>query len=272
MTYKEQLETTEWTKKREQILFRDNYQCQSCGKHGVCGLNVFITIDNIRKLNDYIEEEDVLELLNSQLHENICLKENKENFEIWEDDEIYPPTNKEGLIFYPIITANTTQSPPHYISFLKINDIKDIFEYDFKEKDMCVDILECKQPKKIISPFLFQICNVAGNDVYQLITKSKSIIIRKNPAALPILNIHHKSYIIDHLAWEYDDSNLITLCENCHKELHKNHEIPLYDENHNLISHLETCSKCGGIGYIYKYKHYHNGICFDCGGTGVIIT
>ena len=71
MTYKEQLETTEWTKKREQILFRDNYQCQSCGKHGVCGLNVFITIDNIRKLNDYIEDEDVLELLNSQLHENI---------------------------------------------------------------------------------------------------------------------------------------------------------------------------------------------------------
>lgn len=41
---------------------------------------------------------------------------------------------------------------------------------------------------------------------------------------MPILHVHHKSYKENHLAWEYENSNLITLCEDCHqKEHYQNH-------------------------------------------------
>lgn len=76
---------------------------------------------------------------------------------------------------------------------------------------------------------------------------------------------------MNRLAWEYDNSNLITLCENCHEEEHIQQEIPLYDENLNLISHIETRDRCNGLGYIKQYNYYHNGICFKCEGKGVII-
>jgi hypothetical protein len=35
------------------------------------------------------------------------------------------------------------------------------------------------------------------------------------------LNVHHKKYIKDKKIWEYDDNNLSTLCESCHKEVHE---------------------------------------------------
>lgn len=35
------------------------------------------------------------------------------------------------------------------------------------------------------------------------------------------LNIHHKVYYSGRLPWEYDDSDLITLCQACHFQLHK---------------------------------------------------
>ena len=34
------------------------------------------------------------------------------------------------------------------------------------------------------------------------------------------LQVHHKHYIKGKLAWEYEDSNFITLCRDCHKEVH----------------------------------------------------
>ena len=34
------------------------------------------------------------------------------------------------------------------------------------------------------------------------------------------LQVHHKKYIKNRLAWEYDESNLVTLCSECHKKIH----------------------------------------------------
>ena len=86
----------------------------------------------------------------------------------------------------------------------------------------------------------------------------------------PILNIHHKSYITNHNAWEYENSNLITLCESCHQKEHEQHKILLLNENNKPLKYMHTCSRCGGIGYIRKYKHIQNGVCFNCGGIGVV--
>lgn len=271
MRYKEQLETTEWTKKREQILFRDHYQCQSCGKHGICGQNIFIEVKDIKQLKEYIGDKSILELLNTSLYKDISIEDNKEDFEVVMDDEYFPPIKKAGYLFYPIITTNSIQIPSHYLFYGKSNDIKEIFEYCFHAENMFTEILGCNRSKNIIPPFFLQAIKLNGKDVFQFITKNKSIIIRKESATTPVLNIHHKSYIMNRLAWEYDNSNLITLCENCHEEEHIQQEIPLYDENLNLISHIETCDRCNGLGYIKQYNYYHNGICFKCEGKGVII-
>ncbi len=34
------------------------------------------------------------------------------------------------------------------------------------------------------------------------------------------LHVHHKSYDKDCMIWEYDNKNFITLCSQCHKEIH----------------------------------------------------
>ena len=31
------------------------------------------------------------------------------------------------------------------------------------------------------------------------------------------LHVHHKSYIYGRMPWDYDDSNLVTLCKHCHR-------------------------------------------------------
>lgn len=272
MTYKEQLETTEWIKKRKQILFRDNYRCQLCGKHGICGLNIFIEIKDIKQLKEYIDDKYILELLNTSLYKDIYTDSNKEDFEILVDDEYLLPIKKARQIFYPIITTNSIQIPPQYLFCGDLNDINEVFEYCFQEKNVCIEILGCNRSKEIVPPFFLQIIKIGERDVFQFITKNKSVILRNKTAEIPVLNVHHKSYVINRLAWEYDNSNLITLCENCHEEEHRQREIPLYDEDFNFISNVKTCDKCKGLGYIKKYNHYYNGVCFGCGGTGVVIS
>lgn len=34
------------------------------------------------------------------------------------------------------------------------------------------------------------------------------------------LNVHHRKYIKDKKIWEYNNDQLVTLCDNCHKEVH----------------------------------------------------
>ena len=35
------------------------------------------------------------------------------------------------------------------------------------------------------------------------------------------LHVHHKQYLKDRLAWEYEDEELIVICESCHKAEHE---------------------------------------------------
>lgn len=93
------------------------------------------------------------------------------------------------------------------------------------------------------------------------------------PIEVPTFNVHHLKYIVGRKPWEYEDNVLITLCISCHEKRHKNKEIPIYiyREDGSLISIADLCLKCGGSGYISKYKYYMKGICFDCWGEGVII-
>lgn len=48
------------------------------------------------------------------------------------------------------------------------------------------------------------------------------------------LQVHHRQYHYDTQSdaflkpWEYDDTNLITLCESCHKKGHELYKIPTF--------------------------------------------
>ena len=84
------------------------------------------------------------------------------------------------------------------------------------------------------------------------------------------LNIHHKFYIENRLAWEYDNDALIVLCNKCHQHIHETEEIYCYLENGEKEK-LEMCWKCSGSGFIPVFSYYKNGICFECGGHGIIL-
>ena len=85
------------------------------------------------------------------------------------------------------------------------------------------------------------------------------------------LNVHHKFYITNKDPWEYEDEDLITLCPRCHKNEHQTKTIPVLNSNGDKLSDTTACSRCGGYGYIPKYEHVQDGICFRCWGEGIVI-
>lgn len=80
------------------------------------------------------------------------------------------------------------------------------------------------------------------------------------------LEVHHTRYILNRLPWDYDNDDLITLCNHCHTEFHQNNKVPVYSENGLKDLEYKMCDKCNGIGYISQYLHIQEGICFQCGG------
>ncbi len=96
----------------------------------------------------------------------------------------------------------------------------------------------------------------------------------KNIKAPPILEnehiilcVHHKYYIDKKQPWEYINNALITLCQNCHQDLHNKTKIPVYtDITKTKQLNLTKCHRCNGSGYLSQYHYCQNGICFDCKG------
>ncbi len=85
---------------------------------------------------------------------------------------------------------------------------------------------------------------------------------------LPSLNVHHRYYLFEHKAWEYNDEVLVTLCKKCHEFIHIKHCPIVYYQKGDLLIPLNftPCSRCGGRGYIPEYRHISDGICFRCNG------
>lgn len=81
----------------------------------------------------------------------------------------------------------------------------------------------------------------AGDNYYQIHIKSNfslSIIFRFKPyyhLVMPRLNVHHKVYYRNRKIWDYQDDELVTLCERCHHYVHalKNIGIPIVEQDAN---------------------------------------
>jgi hypothetical protein len=113
-----------------------------------------------------------------------------------------------------------------------------------------------------------------GTEEELTFTNKDGIIITENIPSFIVtdkpyfLHVHHKYYIFNQLPWEYNDSALITLCNWCHEEVHKNEKIILYSDS--LLQKFEDlipCKRCNGTGWFPQYKHVQLGICFECSGA-----
>ena len=83
-----------------------------------------------------------------------------------------------------------------------------------------------------------------------------------------VLHVHHLYYVLSKYPWEYEDRALVTLCNNCHLEIHKVEIIPVYEikEGERMKIPASTCSRCHGAGYFPQYNHVEAGVCFQCRG------
>tara|TARA_R110002020_G_scaffold419155_1_gene628390 strand:- start:380 stop:1081 length:702 start_codon:yes stop_codon:yes gene_type:complete len=68
------------------------------------------------------------------------------------------------------------------------------------------------------------------------------------------LHIHRKYYIRGHLAWGYADDALVSLCENCHRDLHSSSAIAVYNSDHDLEDYYSNCKRCHGMGFFPEFS------------------
>jgi 5-methylcytosine-specific restriction endonuclease McrA len=73
-----------------------------------------------------------------------------------------------------------------------------------------------------------------GTSFYRISSEKNGITVEMdfglNWLVLPTMQIHHKLYIENRQLWEYEDSHLVTLCKDCHTLVHKNIDIPLFND------------------------------------------
>lgn len=82
------------------------------------------------------------------------------------------------------------------------------------------------------------------------------------------LQVHHKYYVNGQMAWDYPDNALVALCEDCHRKIHDIQTPLLFeDTQYSHYKQLTPCARCGGSGYIDRYKHVEGGVCFSCRGA-----
>lgn len=236
MSYKKLLERPEWQNRRREILLRDNLKCVICNNEKMIA-NATI----VKGLRTISPEND-----------NLIFQFDLEN------ETLYYRIKNENLI----ITLNETAINHHLNIYLTkseeenyISGIQGKFEYDqielnkYSENNILKDFITDDQWKKLVT-----------QDIIENNTKWYYV---------PGLQVHHNKYIEKRKPWEYDDNDLITVCRDCHEQIHATTTIKVYSYiNPNIeIKNLTPCRKCNGHGYFPEFTHIQNGICFRCFGS-----
>lgn len=71
----------------------------------------------------------------------------------------------------------------------------------------------------------------------KLILKRDLNVCQSCSVSKDILHVHHTYYVVNKKPWEYPDSALITLCEECHADLHNTTKVPVYDTELNTTTY-----------------------------------
>lgn len=230
--YEELLKTIEWEERRKKITERDNFCCTKCGKTNSfrhSNLNISIqTKDKLTKQSVTLQNKSI----------DTVKKELKIN-----EISIIKTSFKNSCIG---ITEN---------GILFLADIDTI-------KNVPKDELVINNG---ITEFGLQF-HVFGKRGQQFLDNNFVIpILVENPISM---HVHHKFYVQNKLPWEYDDNALITLCNNCHFELHEHSIIHYYSFVDGELRNLNytPCSRCNGAGVFPEYRRIQNGVCFRCNG------
>lgn len=247
MSYPEQLETQEWSSKRLSILERDNYTCQFCHrKQTECitfgDKNLYVGVDTSHHLTlkDIVLEFMITQESLEQMINYIDLENIKSKARVF-DNHIIIGITQDGTIYYAL------------------ENNLDIFRKNIKQK-----VYKVVRAKTI-------------NYSYVYIYYQNDVDLQQD-IELPLffcsedmikLNVHHKHYIVDKKAWEYKDTELITLCDSCHYNIHQCSDVQIYTYRNGLqiAMNYTPCTRCGGVGYFPEYKNIENGICFRCRGN-----
>lgn len=295
--YNELLKQKEWYNKCNIILNRDNYTCQDCGCRGFHNDTYYITdsIDEIDEIingdiligdtfsnlisqvkNGYVECDRLPESKNEQARNGYVRWETYENVDCLSfnrfDNGLYKYEifllNVDGLYFNEILELPPS---PFLISENEYESLNfDLHKFRKSSSGIPYPMAILKFPETLSNHYILSINNDSISVTFEnyvfYVNLSKDQFVYKG------LNIHHKYYIQNHKPWEYDDSALVTLCEDCHQKRHQQ-QVPCYraKDLRDIALYYSTCNRCGGRGYIPEYNHVQNGICFKCGGEGVCI-
>lgn len=234
--YQAQLASPEWQNKRNEILNRDNHRCQICGK----------------RQSVYINFKD------RHWHIGIVANCHSQNMVL--------PTNFSIPEFKSLIGAKVIQVYKIEDTLVGISDNRILgtvyaenLEALHSPDNVCVDLV--KYNSGFLS-FILRTKDCQPNNI----NIGRELYISDTPIAL---EVHHKHYIIQHKAWEYDNESLITLCSECHAKIHQTIGVKIYSNENGYMQQLSLtpCLRCSGTGYFPEYKHVENGVCFRCRGA-----
>ena len=288
--YSDFLKEDKWMQKCNEILYRDHFICQNCGKVGFHNgsLLVFNNLEEfwgfIDRWNWTIGSKPISKWIGNiighlNVHDSYFFKESYCDIDVSVINEF------NGLKQYEIDTPieRVWDFPQNlfFVSSLSINTVS--FYWVCYDDNLFDNVHDCNCKRKgNISILVFD--KDLSNEVYLTVERKRGfdaicisfhdiLICFESPYKYGLngLNIHHKKYIIGRKPWEYDADSLVTLCENCHHNIHEKVITPILDESGNRLGVAMICDKCGGSGYLPQYKHVEHGICFKCKGEGVIL-
>lgn len=233
ISYIEQLMTVEWQNRRLEILRRDEFKCKHCQNSKIINSSTPGLI-----VHHYNNQSCTVFDLNS------C-----KNFGAAIFDPTYKKENKSSQICYYgrvndryIVLGYLENLIPMKVNLSYSMSLEEDLEedpkfwFDYYQADIAISILQNIQPEMLKWEYIFN------------------------------MNVHHKYYKKGLMAWEYPNEALVSLCWNCHEELHENSTVPELDVSGNLINYHSRCPKCHGAGWLPHYQHVENGICFNCNG------
>lgn len=270
VNYRQLLEDKRWFDKRLEIIKRDQFICQQCSNeklldfnkneisNGVIGTDGFMYL----KYNNHWFK---LKNMSSEIIQSLRVSE----FTIQFNNTRLEINKNGGQDFIDIEIVGIRKLDSFEIEMHRLNDLlNSLIKLNLNKKEYLNDILNNHQ----------HVFEKLGYEKFVSILNSEEVFVISDYIKqdefdwiyLFKLNVHHTYYKEGKLPWEYEDDSMITLCEDCHAEIHEKEQILYLDKNGHPRLDLSYCQKCSGTGYIPMYNYYYNGICFNCDGTGFL--
>ena len=287
MTYNELLNKKEWWSKCNEILGRDQYTCKDCGCLGFHNGNSYAVINDMDAIDSILSSWKV----DGKSISEFCASLTDYDLEHFDDvnlKDLETIDQDSKLLNFKLFRRGSKYFYALPRGFSYGNFVSDIScdRVGIDAIQLCDVINNGTQDIEHSWLYAFKFERELANKIYLLINYANDHnIISVNygdtlvvmslssskEAVFNGLNVHHTYYIKGRKPWEYGNDTLVTLCENCHKKRHEKAPTPIYTSDMSLMGLTTICPRCGGSGYLPQYSHVEHGVCFECGGEGVVI-